>query len=295
MLFVGISVILTEEERDNMRKKIAFIGVGNMACAIINGITACRKINMSDIVLYDKFSSKPAEYAERGAVVVNSEAEAAALADCVFLCVKPQNFPDVLPCLTGVENVEKKLFVTIAAGIPMQTVEDACNGAPVIRALPNTPILVGAGVTAICKTDKVNNEDLELVCDIFRSSSSVLLIDESQMNKIIGVTSSSPAYVFLFIKSMYEGALVQGLVKSEDNPDGIEPDVIINSICDMLIGAATLMKSTDKTPDEQIKTVASKGGTTEQALLELERYSFSEGIVSAMQKCTKRADELGKS
>lgn len=277
-----------------MRKKIAFIGVGNMASAIINGITACQRIAMSDIILYDKFSTKPAEYAARGAIVATSEAEAAELADCVFLCVKPQNFPDVLPCLSEVKDAERKLFVTIAAGIPMQTVEKACNFAPVVRALPNTPILVGCGVTAICRTDKVSDEDLEFVCDIFRSSSSVLLIEESQMNRIIGVTSSSPAYAFLFIKSIYEGALAQELVKSEANPYGIDTEVLISSICDMLIGAATLMKSTEKTPDEQISMVASKGGTTERALLELERCGFTDGIICAMKKCTDRADELGK-
>lgn len=280
-----------------MRKKIAFIGVGNMASAIISGITSeCNPtpISMSDIILYDKFADKVFEYQQRGATVAKSEAQAADAADCVFLCVKPQNFPDVLPCLAGVNNIESKLFVTIAAGISMQTVEDATCGAPVVRVLPNTPIFIGQAVSAICKTDKVCDEDLDFVCNIFNSSGSVLPIDESQMNRIIGVTSSSPAYVFLFIKSIIEGATAQGLVKSEENPDGIDVKLITESICNMIIGSAELVKASDKTLDEQISTVASKGGTTERALLELAAYNFSEGIVSAMKKCTDRADELGK-
>ena len=279
-----------------MRKKISFIGVGNMASAIIAGITSQNNpspLLMSDIIIYDKSLEKIVEYQKRGASVASSEAEAAEMADCVFLCVKPQNFFDILPCFNDVSNVESKLFVTIAAGISMQTVSDATRGAAVIRALPNTPIFVGKGVSAVCATSNVSDEDFNFVCNIFASSSSVLVVDESQMNRIIGVTSSSPAYVFAFIKAIFEGAEAQGLVKSPENPDGIDERLILNSICDMIIGSAELLRTSDMTPDEQISRVASKGGTTEQALLELERYGFNEGIVSAMRKCTKRADELG--
>ncbi len=267
-----------------------------MASAIIAGITSQNNpspLLMSDIILYDKSPEKTVEYQKLGASVASSESEAAELADCVFLCVKPQNFCEVLPCFSGVLGIENKLFVTIAAGISMQAVSDATCGAAVIRVLPNTPIFVGKGVSAVCATPNVSDDDFKFVCNIFASSGSVLAVDEAQMNRIIGVTSSSPAYVFAFIKAIYEGAVAQGLVKSPDNPDGIDERLILNSICDMIIGSAELMKTSDMTPDEQIKRVASKGGTTEQALLELGRCEFEEGIVSAMKKCTKRADELG--
>ena len=276
-----------------MRSKIAFIGVGNMASAIISGITSesCKNpIKMSDIVLYDKFADKMDAYKAQGAVVADSESHAASLADCVFLCVKPQNFPELLPCLAGVENVSQKLFVTIAAGIPMQTVSDATEGAPTVRVLPNTPIFIGKAVSAICKTENVSDEDYSFVSGIFASSGGVLHIDESQMNRIIGVTSSSPAYVFLFIKSILEGAKVQELVGGEN---GIDEKLLIDAICDTVIGAAELAKASSKTLDEQISTVASKGGTTERALASLSAHGFTEGVVDAMIKCTNRADELG--
>lgn len=275
-----------------MRKKIAFIGVGNMAGAIISGVTSENNpsaIPMSDIILYDKFTDKTAVYESKGAFVASSEIQAVEMADCVFLCVKPQNFPEILPSFSGIEGVSDKLFVTIAAGIQMNTVSLATCGAPVVRVLPNTPIFIGMGVSAVCKTNNVSPSDYDFVCKIFESSSSVLHIDESQMNRIIGVTSSSPAYVFLFIKSILEGAKAQGLIS-----DGISEQDMLHSICDMIIGSATLAKVSDKTIDEQISTVASKGGTTERALLELEKYNFAEGIISAMIKCTNRADELGK-
>ena len=100
--------------------------------------------------------------------------------------------------------------------------------------------------------------------------------------------------MFLIIKAMLDGAVSQGLLKSESIPDGLDERTLINCICDTMIGSAFLMKEGIKTPDEQIKTVASKGGTTERAISELLEYKLPEAFASAMQKCTDRADELGK-
>ena len=100
-----------------MARKIAFIGVGNMAGAIIKGITASGAVPYTDIVLFDRFEAQCAPYVAQGSVMAASVAEAAAMADCVVLSVKPQNFPEILPELAEVEDVQNKLFVTIAAGI----------------------------------------------------------------------------------------------------------------------------------------------------------------------------------
>ena len=280
-----------------MRNKIAFIGVGNMASAIINGMISVdnpERFDISNIILFDKLSAQTERFAALGATVSNSISDAADNADCIMLCVKPQNFPEILPELSKVNNAAKKLYITIAAGITIDSVSTALGGAPVVRVLPNTPIFIGKGVSAICKNANVNDEDFSFACRIFASSSRLLVINESEMNRMISVTSSSPAYVFLFIKAMFEGAASQGLLKSDLNPDGLSENDLIAGICDTIIGAAELMKSSTKTPDDQFKTVASKGGTTEQALICLENYKFCEAISSAMQKCTDRADELGK-
>ena len=280
-----------------MRKKIAFIGVGNMATAIINGIIsdhAAERVDIADVILFDKNASQTQKFAALGASVADSLEEAVLLADCVILCVKPQNFDEVLPVISAVEGVRSKLFVTIAAGITTGKVSDAIGGAAVIRVLPNTPMLIGKGVSAICRNAMVSDEDFSFVYKMFETSSNVLTINEDQMNRIISVTSSSPAYVFLIIKAMFEGADVQGLLKTEENPDGLDEKALIDGICDAIIGSAYLMKSGTKTPDEQIKTVASKGGTTEQAIAELEERGVPEAFVSAMIRCTKRADELGQ-
>ena len=278
-----------------MSKKIAFIGVGNMATATLTGITSpngCESVSWSDIILFNRHPEKLSSFTEKGAHIASSLKEAVELADCVFLCVKPQNFPEILPSLADCHNVSNKLFVSVAAGINTTMISEATNNAPVVRAMPNTPMLIGKGVIAVCRNDKVTDSDFEFVCNVFRSSGSVICIDESEMNRIICVTGSSPAYVFLMIKAMYDGAKSQGLL-ADGSGYGLTEKELIDSICNTIIGAAELMKSATKTPDEQIATVASKGGTTERAIAELLRYQFCEGVVSAMQKCTDRADELG--
>jgi hypothetical protein len=116
------------------------------------------------------------------------------------------------------------------------------------------------GVSVICKNEKISAEDFSFIESVFASSGSTLLIDEKDMNAIIGVTSSSPAYVFKFINAIFLGAKAQGLDSKE----------LLNTICDMVIGSATLLKQSTDTPEELISKVASKGGTTEQALIKLD-------------------------
>ena len=272
-----------------MRRKIVFIGVGNMAGAILNGITSGDNclVPWSDVILYDRDVVKLEKYASNGASIAGSLENAVSMADCVFLCVKPQNFPEILPLISNVSSVDKKLFVTIAAGISIDKIAEV-TGAPVVRVMPNTPMLIGKGVSAICRSEKVSDADFDFVSDVFSSAGKVIKIQECEMNRIISVTGSSPAYVFMMIKAMYEGAVHQGLLDG-----GLSEKDIIDSICDVLIGSATLMKLGGKTPDEQIKTVCSKGGTTERAVAELERYDFYKAFADAMLKCTERADELG--
>ena len=263
-------------------RNIAFIGVGNMANAIIGGLLRSEAVDHAHLILTDKFPEKCASYTQQGAILTATPAEAAQAADCVVLSVKPQNFPEVLEELSRVDNIHKKLIVTIAAGITAETVKTALHGAPVVRVLPNTPMLIGMGVSVICKAPDVAPDDFAFVSAMFEASGSVLLIDESEMNRIISVTSSSPAYVFAFIDAICQGAKAQGL-------DG---DALLPSVCDMVIGAATLLRDGGITPAEQITRVASKGGTTERAVAVLSERDMAGMVQEAMKACTTRADEL---
>ena len=265
------------------RRRIAFLGVGNMASALIlaNG---GRNIDFEDIILYDKYPKNLERFTKNGAYAAKTLAEAVSMAECVLLAVKPQDYFTLMDEIKTCEGYRNKLYISIGAGIEVKTVADYLGCKAVVRALPNTPMLIGKGVSAVCKSDTVSCGDYGFVCSLFESAGSIIEIDESEMNRIIGVTSSSPAYVFEFIKSIAAGATAQGL-------DG---DGLISVICDVLIGSAMLLKQSGKCPDEMIAMVASKGGTTEQALKTLDEKHFSHTVMDAMIACTKRADELGK-
>lgn len=268
-----------------MSKKIAVIGVGNMAKAILNGIISSRNIGISNFYIYDKYEGACEQFSNaEGFQIADGIFSAVNNADYILLSVKPQNFPEVLEEVKKVHNHENKIYITIAAGITSQSVSETLGGALVIRVLPNLPMTIGMGVSAICKNEKAAASDFEFVKNIFLSSGSITVIDESEMNRIIGVTSSSPAYVFKFIESICKGAEIQGL-------DG---DALIDTVCDVVIGSAILLKNSKESPSQLISKVASKGGTTERALLKLNDGDFEKTVCDAMVACTERADELGK-
>lgn len=267
-----------------MTRKLAVIGIGNMAKAIIAGIVNS-DITVSEIIVYD---SNPEQYKDLPTDSFNftfaPDAETAvSMSDCVLIAVKPQNYPEVLQKISKASGYEKKLYISIGAGITVKSISEKLQTSSVVRVLPNVPMIIGKGVSVICKNNDVSQSDFEFVCSVFRCAGSNVLIEETEMNRMIGVTSSSPAYVFKFINAIYQGALAQGL-------DGKE---ILRAVCDMVIGSAELLKSSDDTPEALIKKVASKGGTTEQALLKLDENNFDDIIREAMIACTARADELG--
>lgn len=267
-----------------MDKKLAVVGVGNMAKAIISGILSA-EINISEFYLYDKLPLACEGFIGKERFVVKESVVAAVEnADCVLLSVKPQNYNEVLEEIKSVVDYDKKLYISIGAGITVESVSKALDGALVVRVLPNLPMTIGMGVSVICKNDSVSKIDFEFINSIFASSGSTVIIDEKDMNAIIGVTSSSPAYVFKFIDAICKGATAQGLCGEE----------LLDVVCDVLIGSAILLKQSSDSPSELISKVASKGGTTEQALIKLDEGGFDEVVKSAMIACTARANELGK-
>ena len=267
-----------------MNKTISFIGTGNMAFAIIGGLTSESSnvaIPKSQITLFD---ANPEQYTKFGeGFNVAKDIHEAVKADVIFLAVKPQNYSAVLSEINGT-NLDGKVLISIAAGISTKYIESIVGKCAVVRSMPNTPLLVGKGLTALCRNKNVSDEDFELVDKMFAASGTTIRIEESEMNRIIPATSSSPAYVFLFIKAICDGA----------NAQGLECDDIRKAVCDAVIGSATLAKESELSLEELIRMVTSPKGTTEQAMNVFYNKNF-EGIVKdAMDACLKRADELSK-
>ncbi len=263
-------------------KKIAFLGVGNMAGAILGSLHGI--VDDCNIFLYDRFPAAAERFSDRAYTVAESAPAAVAAADIVFFAVKPQNLPELFDELKHADVCRGKILVSIAAGVSIAKFESALGALPVIRSMPNTPMLIGQGVIALCRNTLVDDETFAFVRRLFDAAGTTLVLDEADMNKIISVTGSSPAYVFLFIKSIYESGLAQGLAD----------EGLLTAACNAVIGSACLLRDSGKSPDELIAMVCSKKGTTEQAMLKLEEYKFAEGIHEAMLACTKRAEELGR-
>ena len=262
-------------------KKILFIGAGNMAYAIACGIANAKLVKDENIILFDKNEEQLKKFPSTFSLASDLN-DAISAADYVFFSVKPQNIKEVLSQITT--NVENKVFISICAGITMQSIENYFDKIKLVRTMPNTPLLIGQGVTALCKNEHVLSEEFDFVKSIFSSCGIVTEIDEKDINALTAITSSSPAYVYLFIKSMYEGA------KSL----GFDYENTIELICKTFIGAAGMVLSSDKTLEEQIRMVKSPNGTTEKALNVFEEQNVEKIIADAMKACEKRAFELAE-
>lgn len=267
-----------------MNKKIGFIGVGNMATAIIGGMLDSGFASPKNIFIHDFCIEKCNDFADRGVIVCDSNADVTEKSDIIVVAVKPQNYAEVLQSLCDIDCSEK-IFVSIAAGISIDFVRTQLNQkVKVVRVMPNTPLLLSKGATALCPSEDMSDEDFEPVRAMFALGGVAETFEESHMNEIISVNGSSPAYVYLFAKAMTEYAV----------ECGIDRDKALNLICATFEGAAAMMRESGDDLDTLIAKVSSKGGTTIEALNSFKNNNFEQIIKDAMKACTNRAEELGK-
>ncbi len=268
-----------------MSKKVGFIGAGNMATAIIDGMLKNKTIDNKDIYVFDVFSDSLNKIATKNNInACKNNLELLSKSDIIVLAVKPQSFEEVLTELKA-EVTTNKVFVSIAAGISINYIQShlECN-CPCVRVMPNTPILLGQGATAICPSDNIDEESYNIVYNMFALSGVCEKLPENLMNTVIPVNGSSPAYVYLFAKAMIDFAVEQGIDEKSAQ----------KLVCATLKGSASMIEQSGDTPSELINKVCSKGGTTIEAIKTLEEKDFYNSIKIAMQNCSNRAEELGK-
>ncbi len=266
--------------------KISVIGTGNMALAIIGAVKRSGRMPTEIFCTFDKFELQLQKAVQLGACKAKSLKDALDEADFVLLSVKPQDLDEVIESIKkDCGDYQRKIYVTICAGVSSDYICNAFGSkVPVIRVMPNAPLMIGAGATAITRNELVNDKDYSKICGIFSLGGEVSSIPESQMNAIISVNSSSPAYFYEIIRIMMEYARTQGI------DDRVAQSMAQNA----MYGAAKMLMSSDKTPEEQIAVVKSKKGTTEAALDSLKNNELERIFFEAMSACTKRAEELGK-
>ena len=265
--------------------RISFIGAGNMATAIIKASVKSGRVEPKNLTVYDIAKEKYEAFRKMSVNCADSISDACSASEIIFLAVKPQDYEKVLADIRQFVSGQKKIFVSIAAAISTSYVCSALGeDFPVVRVMPNTPLLIGCGATAISRNSLVDDRIYTKICGLFAASGTVVSLPEEQMNAVISVNSSSPAYVYLFAKSMIDNAVKQG----------IEYDVAKRLVFQTLKGSTEMLLQSGYSPEELIKMVASPKGTTEASLKSFEQNHFSDVVSDAMDACTARAEELAR-
>lgn len=266
--------------------KFAFLGAGNIAKAIIGGFVGEGLVPADNIFVFDTDKNKYSIDIMRSVNCMDSLSDAVSPADVVVFALKPSVIGPVASSLANdVKDFKNKVYISVAAAVSSDYIcRKMGANVPIIRTMPNTPLLLGEGAVAVSKNDAVSDKVFSYVCRLFSGIARIEVIDEELMNGVIAVNGSSPAYVYKFFKAMTDGALAQGISKEKSVP------LILQSIK----GAICMIERSGKDIDTLIKDVSSPGGTTIAALNALDNYSFEDALVSAMTACTKRADEMAK-
>lgn len=263
---------------DNL--KVGFCGVGNMAGAILRSALNSGIVKPSQVYAFDPNTDNLKKY--DGINIADSNRKVCENCDLIFLGIKPQMLDAVAEDLNGLFS--GKALVSMLAGVSVERLKKALGDVYAIRVMPNTPITVGYGCTAVARTDGVPDDDYNIVCDIFKASGDIVEVKEDEINRTIPLSSSAPAFFFRFIKAMVDSGVKSGM--SYENSYSLAVST--------MHGVSHLMKSTDKTPDELIAQVTSPGGTTLAGLTAFDDADFEKMIFDVFERTVKRADELGK-
>jgi len=264
---------------------LAFIGAGNMARAIIGGLLKtgfpADRIWASEPTL-DRMDDLKAQ----GLNTTDDNAVAVKNADLIVLAVKPQLLKEVLLPLQSAASTEDKLFVSVAAGITCDSINQWLGGQQaIVRCMPNTPALVGMGASGLYANAQVSEEQKTQADSVLSAVGITAWVDEeSLLHAITAVSGSGPAYYFLFMESMINAGIKQGLSR----------EVATQLTLQTARGAAEIACTNDSTPAELCRQVASPKGTTEQAILSFQSQQLDQVVENAMGACADRSHELAK-
>ncbi|KXZ40319.1 pyrroline-5-carboxylate reductase [Alkalithermobacter thermoalcaliphilus JW-YL-7 = DSM 7308] len=268
-----------------MNKKIGFIGCGNMAQAIIGGLITSDLISFDNIIASDIDSEKLKTTKDKyNILTTNNNVDVATFSDIIFLSVKPDKYKLVIKKIKDFVK-DDAIIVTIAAGIDISFTEKCFQRKiKVVRTMPNTPSLVKEGMSAISFNDLLDDNEKELILKLFESFGKAEVIDESLMDIIPSISGSSPAYVYMLIEALADGAVLKGLPR----------DKAYKLAAQSVLGAAKMVLETNEHPAVLKDKVCSPGGTTIEAIYELEKRGFRSAIISCMEKCTQKALSMSK-
>lgn len=264
--------------------KIGFIGLGNMANAMIGGILLRKMAEPEDILGSAKTQETLDRMRERHGIGVTCDNKSvAAQADILFLAVKPIFFPEVIAQIRDCVRQET-LIVSIAAGRSLDYLEQAFEGRnrKLVRCMPNTPAMVMEGCTGVCAGEAVSPEELEQVLALLRAFGTASVVPERLMDAVGAVSGSSPAFVFLFIEALADGGVAAGMPRAQ----------AYEFAAQAVLGSAKLVLETGRHPGELKDMVCSPGGTTIRGIQALERGGVRAAVMEAVDACVEKSSKL---
>lgn len=262
-----------------MASKLILVGGGRMGEALIGGLIASGWARASEVAVIEPLAARRQELADRfDGLTVLSDHDGRA-ADGAVLATKPAQIAQVAAALSG--SVPRVL--SIAAGITTAAIESAAPGVAVVRSMPNTPALVGAGASAIAAGSLAGPDDLEWAAAILGAVGTVVTVPEYLLDAVTGLSGSGPAYLFMVAEALIEGGVLNGLPR----------DVSAALTRQLFVGAARLLDTSGDTPEVLRAAVTSPGGTTAAGLRALEDHGLRAAMLSAVTSATERAHQLG--
>lgn len=268
-----------------MNQTIGFIGSGNMASAMIGGILNAKLVDASQIICSNKTEEKLNNLHTRYSISVTlNNSEVAKKADVLVLAVKPYCLKNVIEEIRD-DISDDVVIVSIAAGIPIVEIEKYFQrDVKIVRAMPNTPALVQEGMSALSPCPRVNEEELNLICNIFNSFGKCEVVSENLMDVVTALSGSSPAFIFMVIEAMADAAVREGFPR----------DKAYTFASQTLLGSAKMVLETKKHPGELKDMVTSPGGTTIEGVAILEKCGLRNSFIKAIHKATEKSKDLSK-
>ena len=263
--------------------KLGFIGTGNMASAIMGGIISKGMIDADQIIGADvSEAGRTRVEKEYGIHVTADNKEVIKVADKVILSVKPQFYPTVIQEIKDCIR-ENQIVITIAPGKTLEWLEEQF-GKPVklIRTMPNTPAMVGEGMTAVCANSYVTESELEEVLQMLGAFGKTEVVSEHLMDVVVSTSGSSPAYIFMLIEAMADAAVADGMARAQ----------AYKFAAQAVLGGAKMVLETGKHPGELKDMVCSPGGTTIEAVRVLEEKGFRSAVIEAMKACAEMSKKM---
>ncbi|HIK19081.1 MAG TPA: pyrroline-5-carboxylate reductase [Leptolyngbyaceae cyanobacterium M33_DOE_097] len=270
-----------------MATQFGMIGGGVMGEAILARLIQQGMFAPVDVIVSEPMPERRALLAEQYGVTVTAENRMAIAAETVMLAVKPQAFAAVVTGLQQepmINESHRPLILSILAGIPLSKLEAAFAGCPVVRAMPNTPATIGAGMTAIAPGQRAEPQHLALAERIFQVVGEVVQVPESLMDAVTGLSGSGPGYIALVIEALSDGGVAAGLPRATATKLAIQT----------VKGTAQLLQETGLHPGELKDRVTSPGGTTIAGIARLEEAGLRSALIEAVKTASARSQELGR-